>query len=166
MPNTHLGFTGIRFLVIDGDAEVLRSVESCLQLNSALAVHSLERVLLSMDVLTNSHARVDCVICAQDLTPISGLEFLKNLRSGKYGDAPHLRGVKFIMLTAHREMALVQAAVELDVHGYIVKPFDQMTLTRGIHKALAHRVNLKPSSVYLSVDNSSANILPVWLTSH
>ncbi len=163
MPNAHLGFQSIRFLVIDRDAEVLRSVERYLQFNAALAVHTVEAVLPGLDILKDPRSGINCILCAQDVTPILGIEFLKNLRCGKYGDAENLRGANFILLTAHREKTLVDAAVNLDVHGYIVKPFDQLTLTRGIHKALAHHVNLKPRSAYLNLDISSAIRLPVWL---
>ena len=165
MPNTRYNFSDTKFLVIDRDATVLAAVGNYLQISGARATQTAGSTLLGLDILNVSRAGVDCVICAHDVTPISGLEFLKNLRSGKNGVAPHLRGIKFIMLTAHREMALVQVAVKLDVNGYITKPFDQMSFTRGIHHALAHHMVLKPASAYSFVDISEANRLPVMLTS-
>lgn len=164
MPNSQNLVHNMRFLVIDRDADVLSAVGKYLRMESAHSIRTVDTVLHGLEILGDSQAEIDCVICAHDVTPISGLEFLKNLRSGKYGDDPLLRGIKFIMLTAHREMALVQAAVKLDVTAYIAKPFDYLLFTRGIHHALAHRPALKPASEYGSVDISEANHLPVWLT--
>ncbi len=157
-------FHDTQFLIIDRDPAVLASVEGDLRMSGARIPHTAETVLLGLDILKDSHAGINCVFCAQDVTPISGLEFLKKIRGGKYGGAPAMRGVTFIMLTAHREMALVQAAVKLDVHGYITKPFDLASFTHGVHKALAHHIALKVPSAYMSIDISKANRLPVWLT--
>ena len=164
MPNSPNAIHDTRFLVIDRDVAVLVSVESYLRMNAARVVHTVESVLPGLGILKDTHVGVSCIICAHDVTPISGLEFLKNIRSGKYGTAPALRAVNFIMLTAHREMALVEAAVKLDVNGYITKPFDHASFTRGVHKGLAHHVGPKPASDYQDVDVSKAVRLPVWLS--
>lgn len=164
MPNSRPTFHNIGFLVIDRDATVLKSAENYLRLNGAPTVHAVETVLLAMDILKDIHARTDCIICAQDVTPILGLEFLKSLRCGKYAGAHTLRGTNFIMLTAHREKTLVQAAVDLDINGYITKPFDQASFTRGVQSGLAHHIDLKPATAHLHVDIRNANRLPVWLS--
>ena len=83
---------------------------------------------------------------------MSGLEFLKNLRTGRYGDARPVRGCRFVMLTASTKAKLLQAAIKLDVHGYITKPFDRLSFTQSIKRALVRNVVLKPASDYRSVD--------------
>ncbi len=165
MPNSRNTFRDTRFLVIDRDKPVLKAVVNDLRLNGAAIVHAAESVQLGLDKLKGLHAHVDCIICAQDVTPISGIEFLKNVRCGKSIGAHFLPGTKFIMLTAHRERALVETALKLDINGYITKPFDRAAFTHGIHSALAHHIDIKPATDYFDVDISQVRRLPVWLSS-
>lgn len=61
----------------------------------------------------------DLVICDIVMGGISGIQFVKTLRS-----RPHQNGlpVPIIMLTAHADKALVVAAMKAGANGYLVKP--------------------------------------------
>ena len=71
------------------------------------------------------------VISDWNMAPMSGLEFLKEVRSdGALKDMP------FIMITAESKTENVVAAKEAGVSNYIVKPFNADTLKRKIESVL------------------------------
>jgi two-component system chemotaxis response regulator CheY len=71
------------------------------------------------------------VISDWNMAPMSGLEFLKEVRSdGQLKDTP------FIMITAESKTENVVAAKEAGVSNYIVKPFNADTLKKKIEAVL------------------------------
>ncbi len=71
------------------------------------------------------------VISDWNMAPMSGLEFLKEVRSdGALKDMP------FIMITAESKTENVVAAKEAGVSNYIVKPFNADTLKKKIEAVL------------------------------
>jgi two-component system chemotaxis response regulator CheY len=71
------------------------------------------------------------VISDWNMAPMSGLEFLKEVRSdGELKDMP------FIMITAESKTENVVAAKEAGVSNYIVKPFNADTLKKKIEAVL------------------------------
>jgi two-component system, chemotaxis family, chemotaxis protein CheY len=71
------------------------------------------------------------VISDWNMAPMSGLEFLKEVRSdGQLKDMP------FIMITAESKTENVVAAKEAGVSNYIVKPFNADTLKKKIEAVL------------------------------
>lgn len=161
MQPSHTGLKGKAFLAIDMDEKLLNGVQRYLVADGARSVFTTEFPQHAIDILQTVNPPVDCIICAEDLAPFTGIELLKSFRCGKYGEAPHVRGVKFILLTAHRELALVEAGKALDVDGYIVKPIQFASFITHVHQALAHTRELKPHEDYLKVDISDAVLLPI-----
>ena len=73
------------------------------------------------------------VISDWNMAPMSGLEFLKEVRSdGALKDMP------FIMITAESKTENVVAAKQAGVSNYIVKPFNAETLRDKIEKVLGN----------------------------
>ena len=71
------------------------------------------------------------VISDWNMAPMSGLEFLREVRSdGTLKDMP------FIMITAESKTENVVAAKEAGVSNYIVKPFNADTLKKKIEAVL------------------------------
>jgi two-component system, chemotaxis family, chemotaxis protein CheY len=71
------------------------------------------------------------VISDWNMAPMSGLEFLKEVRSdGALKDMP------FIMITAESKTENVVAAKEAGVSNYIVKPFNADTLKKKIEAVI------------------------------
>jgi len=71
------------------------------------------------------------VISDWNMAPMSGLEFLREVRSdGALKDMP------FIMITAESKTENVVAAKEAGVSNYIVKPFNADTLKKKIEAVL------------------------------
>jgi two-component system, chemotaxis family, chemotaxis protein CheY len=71
------------------------------------------------------------VISDWNMAPMSGLDFLKEVRSDGA-----LKAVPFIMITAESKTENVVAAKAAGVSNYIVKPFNADTLKRKIEAVL------------------------------
>jgi two-component system chemotaxis response regulator CheY len=77
----------------------------------------------------------DLVICDMNMPKMSGLELLRVARA-----IPHLRRVKFLMLTANSDPESVRGAVEAGISGYVLKPFQPATLADKVLQVLTKRV--------------------------
>ncbi len=71
------------------------------------------------------------VISDWNMAPMSGLDFLKEVRSDR-----KLKDIPFIMITAESKTENVVAAKAAGVSNYIVKPFNADTLKRKIEAVL------------------------------
>lgn len=71
------------------------------------------------------------VISDWNMAPMSGLDFLKEVRGDR-----KLKDVPFIMITAESKTENVVAAKAAGVSNYIVKPFNADTLKRKIEAVL------------------------------
>ena len=58
------------------------------------------------------------ILCDINMSPVNGLEFLQELRSGALGNPE----TPVILLTCNTAAATVEAAVSLGVSGYLTKP--------------------------------------------
>lgn len=90
------------------------------------------------------------VICDFNMPILTGLHFLKMVRSG-------FEGIRYdlpvIMLTGHADSALVQAALALDVDGFVVKPVSKAALQARLERALGSGDSgLKPPAFYGKID--------------
>jgi two-component system chemotaxis response regulator CheY len=74
---------------------------------------------------------IGLVISDWNMTPMSGLEFLKEVRSDAL-----LKETPFIMITAESKTEKVVAAKAAGVSNYIVKPFNADTLKKKIEAVL------------------------------
>lgn len=150
-------------LIVDPDQSSVAAMRRYLTADGPKRIYAEDSTQNAADILRAAKPQIDCVICAEDVAPFTGIEFLKGVRTGKYSDAPYVRGVTFVMVTAHRERDLVEACKALDVDSYIVKPFDLNSFTRHMHGALARVRDLAPEKQYMDVDIGKAIRLPVLL---
>jgi two-component system, chemotaxis family, chemotaxis protein CheY len=77
--------------------------------------------------------RFDVVLCDIELEEAgaSGLELLRAVRKTSN---PKIRDTPFIMVTTDDRRSTVQAALELGIHGYLLKPFREDALRKELHK--------------------------------
>lgn len=73
------------------------------------------------------------IISDWNMEPMSGLDFLKNLRAA---NEDHINTIPFIMITAENKMDNVVAAKQAGVNNYIVKPFSAEILKGKIAAVL------------------------------
>lgn len=78
----------------------------------------------------------DIVVCDIDMKPVSGLQFLAELRASG-GDADSRTPVVF--LTNHTESEIVKKAMALGVNGFVVKPPSFGALKERVDRLLAAR---------------------------
>ena len=76
---------------------------------------------------------------------MDGIEFLKRLRSD-----PRFRQIRVVMCTIVRDHSHVQAAVNLDIQGYLLKPFRVQSARDTVQRALQERMDASAPIQYLS----------------
>ena len=122
-----------RFLVIDSEAAVGEALRRFLVSEGAPAVHVAASSLIGLRVLQDRRTPVDCVICAHRAAN-SGLEFLANLRSGRWGTT--LQYLSCILLLESPDPAVVRAATAAKVTGFIQGGLGKENVRAAIIKAL------------------------------
>jgi CheY-like chemotaxis protein len=143
-------FENLRVLVVDDDRAILEVVEAFLKASSIGSVVKAVSAISAINFLADKLKRFDCIICDYGMDMMDGLTLLKDIRAGKH---PFIkRDQCFIMLTAHGQEAVVRAALELDVNGYIRKPVTKDSLQKAIHRAFNRIPALKNPVAYAGVN--------------
>ncbi len=76
---------------MDRDATYLSIINRYLVMDGARTVFTTRASEEGLSVVRMARPEVDCIICAEDLVPVTGIEMLKDLRSGKHGDTSSIR---------------------------------------------------------------------------
>ena len=124
-----------QFLVIDEIPANLKLIERYLMMSAAAKVRTAQSPLLALRILQDPRTPADCVMCAQNMSPMSGLEFLQNLRTGRYGSHA-LNDIKFILMMKEKDDAIIQVANSYRVNGVIFGALDRTTMTQSVVNAL------------------------------
>jgi two-component system chemotaxis response regulator CheY len=72
----------------------------------------------------------DIVLLDWNMPVMTGIEFLRHLRAQPGGDKPVV-----IMCTTEKDVSHIQQAITAGANEYLMKPFDQETLTAKFSKA-------------------------------
>ncbi len=123
-------------LIIDGDKDVLDRLERYLLLGATRKVHTATSPLLALRVIQDTKAAVDCIICANKSGKLAAIEFLENLRQGRWSN--RLRKVPLILLLNRLDENVVQQADGLGANGYLIGELDRDTVIDTVTKVLAH----------------------------
>ena len=142
-------FDKLRFLVIDDDRAILELLEAILRLAGVGSVIKATSALTALNILADEGKKFDCVICDCSMPNMTGLELLRQIRSAQYAHIP--RDMRFIMVTMSGQEAVVKAALQLDVSGYIVKPVSKDALIKSVHRAFNRTPPMKAPGDYSSV---------------
>ena len=125
---------GLKFLVVDDQFNVRRMVQNFLRTFGHPKAREASDGAKALDLL-KIH-RIDFIICDWNMPVMSGVDLLRAVRSD-----PKLESIPFLMVTAETGGDIVAEAVEEDVDGYIVKPFQGKTLNDRIEAILENRRN-------------------------
>ena len=146
---TPLNFSELSFLVVDDESVIVDIIASILQTLSARKVLKCVSAMTALNILSDSNVKIDCVISDHGMEPITGLELLQRIRDGR--NPGMVRDTRFVMLTGHGEVEVVQTAAKLDVDGYAIKPISQKGLVQTLNRAFARKRILKSGSEYGAV---------------
>ena len=136
-------------LVVDDESFMLHIVSTIV---SKMLPGQLERAAsgqAALNILSRYRDRIGLVVSDCNMKPINGLEFLKIVRSG--GVQGVARDLPFIMVTGHGDEPMVKQAIEMDVHGYCVKPVAPEKLASVVKRAITQPIDLKPALNYRSL---------------
>jgi len=113
----------LRILIVDDYKTMLRIVRNLLK---QLGFNNVEEATDGSMALQMCRAQdYGLVISDWNMEPMTGLQFLKELRADE-----RLKGTPFIMVTAESKTENVIAAKQAGVNNYIVKPFNAETLKK------------------------------------
>ncbi|MBY0508820.1 MAG: hypothetical protein K2P94_01590 [Rhodospirillaceae bacterium] len=124
-----------RFLVVDPQPAVGEALKRFLTSEGSPAVHVATAPVFALRILQDRRTPVDCVICAHKPDTISGVEFLTNLRAGRWGGLS-LQHVNFILMMAARDSVVMKVADSVKVTGYIIGALGKENVRQSIVKAL------------------------------
>ena len=72
----------------------------------------------------------DVILLDWNMPVMTGIEFLRHLRAQDGGDKPVV-----VMCTTEKDVSHIQEAIKAGANEYLMKPFDQETLTAKFSKA-------------------------------
>lgn len=118
-----------RFLIVD-DVRVTRitTVKMLKDLGGSEAFHA-ENGQEGLNVLIDKSKYLDCAIVDFNMPVMHGLQMVKQIRLGYQGIR---RDLPIIMVTGHGDRSLLGVSMELDVNGFLLKPFDKDALINRI----------------------------------
>ena len=127
-------FSNVTILVVD-DQDYVRSIVS--QLLKRLGVGRILECANGSEALKLLERNApDVILCDIKMQPVNGLQFLHDVRAGVAGcDAK----VPIIFLTSASDRTTVQAAIEGNVDGYLVKPVSASDLKSKLISVLSRR---------------------------
>ncbi|MDX2142265.1 MAG: response regulator [Rhodospirillaceae bacterium] len=128
-------FRRMNFLVVDPSAGRADTIERYLLLTGAHMVRRAASPLLALRILQDKRLHTDCVLCQLDMQPMSGFDFLANLRGGRYGGHP-LCDTKFILLS-RQPIGQASDFKHLRLDGLIAGAFDRDQLCEAVFKAVS-----------------------------
>ena len=139
-------FETINILVIDDEAFMRTLITRLLRELGVPEVLTAADGKEGLDKLAREGGRVDLVICDLEMPNMDGFEFVEALRADKALPRPD---VPVLILTGHSDAEYVRKAVELGIHGFLVKPVSREALTSRMEMALKSPAidpaRLKPS---------------------
>lgn len=118
-------------LVVDDQQTMRRIIENLLKQLGFKNVIQAADGGAALKTLREHDQKFTLVISDWNMEPMSGMQFLKELR----GDAK-LKETPFIMVTAESKTENVVAAKQAGVNNYIVKPFSAETLKQKISSVI------------------------------
>ncbi|PKU23256.1 response regulator [Telmatospirillum siberiense] len=135
MAPREIDFEKLTFLVVD-DQEYVRSliVQLLRRLNVGRVIEETDGASALTLLRTTTP---DFILCDIKMDPVDGLEFLRDVRSGRDGIGDPR--VPVVFLTSDSERATVMAAIENEVDGYLVKPVSLVDLKSKIVSVLNKR---------------------------
>lgn len=130
-------------LVVEDEHFMRMLIVQALESLGVSSVHDAEDGSHALQVMATEH--INFVITDIEMRPQNGLELTQMVRAGKTPIDPATR---VIFLTGLGDMSTLSAASELDVHGFMLKPFSAKQLQQKMQEALNLTVRLRDPAVY------------------
>lgn len=141
------GFGNLKVLVVVDDARMRTTVTTILAALGVAEIAEAEDGAGGFEELRGFPA--DIVICDWNMEPMSGIEFLRAVRTKKDSPDP---AVPFLMLTSSNELNRVLEARDTGAAGYLVKPVTPAALSERIASIIdGASAGTMPGSASLSV---------------
>lgn len=118
-----------RVLVVDDEDHVREVVQTCLETLGGWEVLTAKSGLEGLDIVATE--QVDAIVLDVQMPGMSGLSFLKQLRSN-----PLTQTVPVVLLTAHIDLTQPAQLAQLQISRVIVKPFDSTLLHQQVAQAV------------------------------
>ena len=130
-------YKNVHVLLVDDEPFMIKLVDRLLKDLGVVLVTTASDGADGLEKLAKMRASrhpVDIVVCDLEMPNMSGLEFVKEVRTGSTGVRPTL---PIVVLTGHAEEETVHQALGLKISGYVVKPVSRNTLDKRLRSALA-----------------------------
>ena len=115
-----------KILMIEDDPDIRRVAVMALKFKGGFEVVTAED---GLDGLEKAKEKPDVILLDSMMPRLDGPETLKRLKAD-----PALKAIPVIFLTAKSQKKEIEAGLELGAVGYLVKPFDPMTLAEELKK--------------------------------
>jgi len=119
----------LRILIVDDYKTMLRIIRNLLKQLGFSNVDEATDGSMALQMCRSQDYGL--VISDWNMEPMTGLQFLKELRADE-----KLKGTPFIMVTAESKTENVVAAKQAGVNNYIVKPFNAETLKKKMSSVI------------------------------
>ncbi|MFY7961923.1 MAG: response regulator [Elsteraceae bacterium] len=135
-----------RIVLIDDQLPILSLIRSLLEAKGARGISIARSGAAGLNLIRDTHP--DLIICDIEMPRMSGLEVLKEIRTGRAGVS---EVTPLIFLSGHTDTNLVRLAAALDANGFIRKPFQSGELADRIAAMLAQARSYKDILAYRAV---------------
>ena len=135
----------LRFLVVEGQSDLRRTIAGMLKGLGAAAVHYAATDEEAKEVLTKNP--VDFVLCDWSSPEIKGIQLLRLLRQN-----PVIMNIPFILMSRKDQMGPeeVAEANEWEVDGHLLKPLNQQEIETKVKTILKTKAEFLESNVCLA----------------
>jgi len=124
-------------LVADDEPAQLRLYAHAVKLLGVKKVLTAADGADALSQINMMNGRVHIVITDVDMPTVNGLEFVKKLRA--HPDSK-TAAIPVIVVTSHRDSAIVREAATLGIQGFLAKPISEAMLKSRMTKALQRSV--------------------------
>jgi CheY-like chemotaxis protein len=135
---TDVDLKSLHVLIVDDDQTFRVLFESMLNRLEIGKVTSGRSGADALAILRNLSRPIDIILCDFSMESGNGFELLKAIRTGEVKSAKP--ETCFVMVTGKAAPHLVRIAAELDVNGFIAKPFSVNTLKTAITRAYRKQI--------------------------
>jgi len=142
-------------LVIDDNRYARSFVKTALQSFGLRTIHEAGDGPAALDLL--GREPVHLVIVAHDLSPMSGIDFTRRLRSG---DSVGCTDVAVIIISTESSRETVLEAINSGVTEFLVKPLSTESLFRRVRNALVNPRPFVQSADFIGPDRRSLSLPP------
>jgi two-component system chemotaxis response regulator CheY len=151
------GSAEIAALIVDDNAHMRAIVYTLLH---ALGVTDIRQASDGADAQAMlAEWRPDLIIVDQNMKPVNGIDFTRKLRS----NSPNCYDTPIIMLTAHTERSIVEAARDAGIDEILAKPISAKALLQRINAVTHERRAFVRAPDYIGPDRRRRGPNPNYL---